>query len=187
MQPRLVILTATLFMLLGAAAADAARVRAVHKGPHGRTKVVVHRAHPIRRPLPVVVVRPAPVVRVAPRLFLAPVFWTAAVVARPDRDHLAWQDTANLSQEEEWVDFTLNADARGEALYLEVEGGRVQFEFVEVVFENGDCQVVDLDQRTSGAGVYRLLDFADGRKVDHVRVLARARTESANVTLLLRK
>lgn len=161
----------------------AARVRVVKRERGHRTTVVVHRGFPIRRALPVVVVRPArrPVL-VAPAVFLAPVAWTATVVALPPRERLVWEDGETLYKEEGWTEFVLNADARGEALFLEV-GGKVRVEFAEVVFENGEVRVVDMGARTRGPGVYGLLDFRDGRRVDHVRMVARAKSDEARVVL----
>src|SRR5262245_14731870 len=169
-----------------AAPAFAGRARVVHRGPHGRnTVVVVHRGFPLHRRLPVVVVRPAPVVRIAPRVFLAPVVWTVAVIdAMPAAYAPVWEDSETLSCDDGWTEFTLNADQRGFKLYLQV-GGRVQFNFAEVVFENGDTQVVDFGEKTHGTGLYSLLDFKDGRKVDHVRVVARSASGDATVGLRL--
>jgi hypothetical protein len=42
-------------------------------------------------------------------------------------------------------------------------------------------------ERTHGEGLYELLDFKDGRKVDHVRVVARAATKDARVVLRMQK
>jgi hypothetical protein len=85
------------------------------------------------------------------------------------------------------TEFTLNADARGEKLWLQVVDGRVQFDWAEVVFENGDAAVVDFKERTLGPGLYSLLDFRDGRRVDHVRVVARAKSADARVVLRMEK
>ncbi len=168
-----------------AAPAFAARAR-VRRGPHGRAVVVVHRGFPLRRTLPVVVVRPARVaVRVVPRLFLAPVVWTAVVVAA-DAPAVkpVWEDSETLSKSDDWTEFSLEADQRGSKLFLQIDG-RAQIDFAEVVFENGDTQVVDFETKTHGSGLYSLLDFKDGRKVDHVRVVARAESDEAKVVLRL--
>lgn len=167
---------------------DAARVRVVHRGARHRTVVVVRHGHPIRRTMHTVIIRrPAYVVRVAPARFLPLVVWAPVVIARPDHDRIAWQDAESIDKDDDWTEISLDADTRGEKLYLEVVDGRVQFDFAEVVFENGDCQVVDFSERTNGPGVYSLLDFKDGRKVDHVRLIARAKSETARVALLMRK
>lgn len=161
-------------------AAAARRVRVVHRGPH-RTTVVVHRGHPIRRALPIVVVRtPRRAVVVAPAVFLVPVAWGATVVALPERERLIWEDAETLSKADDWTDFTLNVDDRGSQLFLELVG-RAQLNFAEVVFRNGDAQVVDFNEKTRGPGIYNLLDFRDGREVSHVRMVARAKSDDARV------
>lgn len=168
--------------------ADAAKRRAVRKGIHKRVTVVVHRGHPIRRPMHTIVVRrPGITARIAAAAFLPVIMWAPVVVARPDRDVLVWQDSETLFREEEWSETLFDADARGEKLFLEVVSGKVQFDFAEVVFENGECRVVDFNNATRGSGLHSLLDFRDGRKIDHVRLIARAKSEEAKVALLLRK
>lgn len=170
-----------------AAPAQAARKRVVvHHGRH-RTTVVVHRGFPIHRRLPVVHVRPARVatrVFVTPVVFLAPVVWRPLVVALPAPSALVWEDAETLAEDDDWTEFHLDVDHRGHKLYLQIDG-RAQIEFAEVVFENGDTQVVDFGSKTHGSGLYSLLDFADGRKVDHVRMVARARSDSARIVLRL--
>jgi hypothetical protein len=157
--------------LLLAATADAARVR-VRRGPAGRTRVVVH------------TVRPRPVVRVAPRAYLAPVVFGAVVVAAlpPNRD---WHASEVLERRDGWTDFTMNLDRRGTKLFLEVDRGSAQISYAEVVFENGEAQRLDFNDRVQRTGVYELLDFRNGRKVDHVRVVAKASTNETKITLHL--
>ena len=175
--------------LQAVAPAFAARRVVVRRGPHRRAVVVVHRGWPIRRPLRAVVIHPARVtVRVAPGVFLAPVLWTAVIVATPPaRDILVWEDGETLAKDEDWSEFTLNCDTRGTKLWLEVVAGKVQFDWAECVFENGDAVVVDMNEKSSGPGLYSLLDFKDGRKVDHVRAVARAKSDEARVVLRMEK
>ena len=163
---------------------EAARVR-VRKGPAGRTRVTVTAGFPIRRTLPTVVVRPAPVVRVAPRTYLSPVVFTAAVVASVPSNAGVWRASEALEREDGWTDFTMNVDRRGDRMFLEVDRGAAQISFAEVVFENGEAQVVDFNDRTLGKGVYSLLNFRDGRKIDHVRVVAKATSKETELTLHL--
>jgi len=171
--------------------AFAARRVVVKRGVRNRTTVVVHRGWPLRRPARVVVVRPArTVVRVRPAAYLAPVIFTGVVIAAasaPAGDILVWEDAETIEKDDDWTEFTLNADARGTKLWLEVKAGRVQFDWAEVVFENGDAVVVDFKERTHGEGLYSLYDFRDGRKVDHVRVVARAKSDEARVVLKMEK
>lgn len=171
--------------------AFAARRVVVKRGPHRRTTVVVHRGWPLRRAARAVVVRPVRVaVRVRPALYLAPVVFVGtaiAVAGAPARDILVWEDADTFARDEDWTEITLNADARGTKLWLEMKAGRAQFDWAEIVFENGDAQVVDFNEKTYGPGLYSLLDFKDGRKVDHVRLVARARTDEARVALMMEK
>jgi hypothetical protein len=169
--------------------AFARRVLVVHKGPR-RTTVVVHRGWPLSRPARVVVVRPNVVaVRVQPRVYLRPVVWTSTVTAvvasHPTADALSWVDGATLGQNDDWTEFTLNCGRRGTRLWYEVTNGKVQADWAEVVFANGETQVVDFSERTQAAGLYPLLDFKGGRVVDHVRMVARAKGDDARVVLRL--
>jgi len=169
--------------------AFAARRVVRRPGVHRRTTVVVHRGWPLRRAHRVVVVRPARVAwRVAPLAFLPVVFWTGVVVASaPAADILVWEDGETINKDEDWAEFSLNCDNRGTALWLQVAEGRAQFDWAEVVFENGDTRVVDMKEWTRGTGHYPLLDFKDGRKVDHVRIVARAKSDEARIVLKMEK
>jgi hypothetical protein len=165
---------------------EAARVRVVRRGPH-RTTVVVHRGFPLHRGLPEVVVRePRVAIRVTPRVFLPPVVFGAVVVAeRPAPGARVWEDRQVLMRDEGWTEFTLNADQRGRKLLLDVSRGPAQISFAEVVFENGETQVVDFADGVHHEGLFSLLDFRDGRKVDHVRVVAKADARESQVALVL--
>ena len=169
--------------LVLASSADAARVRVVKKGPAGRTKVTVRTGFPIVRPLPHVVVRTTPVVRVAPRVYLAPITFTAVTVAAAPRSK--WESTESLEREDGWTDFTMNVNRRGSAMFLQIERGAAQVSFAEVVFDNGETQVVDFADGVHDKGVYTLLDFRNGREIDHVRVVAKAATKQSAITLHL--
>lgn len=186
MKRTLLSLTLLLALLpLGAPAGAAPRVRVVHRGH--RAVVRVHTGFPIVRPLPHVYVRPAAVrVRVAPRVFLPTVAFAAVVVAStPAADTVVWRGTEELERDDEWTELTLNVDQRGRALLLEVGGGEAQISFAEVVFENGETQLVDFADHQHRAGLYNLLDFKDGRKVDHVRVIAKSVGDEAEITVRL--
>ena len=183
----LLVLGLSILLPLTSSAGRRAVVR--RAGPHHRrTVLVVHKGFPIHRRLPAVVIHtPLTLVKLAaPAVFLAPVVWTAAVVTLPPAERLAWEDRETLSEDEDWSEFTLNADSRGSALFLEIEG-KAQLEFAEVVFGNGEAQVVDFGSKTYKSGVYPLLNFKDGRDVDHVRMVARAKSEEAKVILSMQK
>lgn len=165
--------------------AEAARRRVVVK----RQTVVVRPGHPIARAARrTVIVRPArrPVVVTGAVVFLPPVIWAATVVALPPRDRLVWEDSELLHRDEGWVDLNFGVDNRGEALYLKIDG-RAQLDFAEITFDNNQVRVVDFNEHTQGPGVYPLLDFADGRHVKTVRILARTPGKEAKLTVLMRK
>ena len=165
--------------------AEAARVRVTKTRTRtGRvtTKVTVSRGFPIRRTLPTVVVR-THTVRVAPRVYLAPVAFAAVAVATLPRD--VWTTTEMLDRDEGWTDFVMDVDRRGTRLLIDIDRGTAQLSFAEVVFENGETQVVDFNDRVHTNGIYELSDFRSGRKVDHVRIVARADRENTAIRLHL--
>lgn len=169
-----------------------------------RAPVVTHRNWPLKRAPRPVVVRPPRVVnrvRVAPQVFLPPLVFGGVVVGlrergyRDDgrgrrgysRDSLVWQDTETLYREDEWTELTLDCNARGAKLWFEVIEGRLQVDWAEVVFQNGEVQVVEFPERSLGRGIYALLDFRDGRRVDYVRMVAQALTREARLTLWMER
>jgi hypothetical protein len=187
---RNVIATALLAAVVVLPVADDASARVVTRTRvtrHGvtHTRVTVRPGFPIHRTLPAVVVRPAGVVRVAPRVYLAPVVFTAAVATAVAASPQNWRGTETLEREDGWTDFTMDVNRRGGRMLLEIGPGAAQISFAEVVFENGETQVVDFNDHVHARGTYSLLDFANGRKVDHVRVVAKADAPSTGITLHL--
>jgi hypothetical protein len=176
-----------------------------------RAPVVIHRDWPLKRPPRPVVVIPPRVerrTRVAPRVFLPPILFGAAVLSLErerwrrdrdyyrDRDHedhrysresLVWQDDETLYREDDWTEFTFDSNTRGTKLWFEILKGRAQIDWAEVVFENGEVQVVEFPERSLDTGLYRLLDFRDGRRVDYVRIVARAVSRETNISLWMER
>lgn len=166
-----------------------------------RRPAVLHRNWPLKRAPRPVIVRPprgGVRVRVEPRVFLPAIVFGGVVVSRRyersyrhdygySREGLAWQDSETLYREDEWTEFTLDCNARGTKLWFEVLEGRVQADWAEVVFDNGEVQVVEFPERTLGPGLYQLLDFRDGRRVDYVRMVAQATSAEAQLTLWLER
>ena len=166
-----------------------ARGPVVVRRPVVHTRLVVRRGYPIQRVLPAaVVVRPArrAVVVGAPLVFLPTLAWTRTVVAMPARERLVWQDSETITRDEEWVDTNFGIDSAGNALFLDIDG-KTKLNFAEVTFANGNVQVVDFNEQTHGTGIYRLLDFADGRHVKTVRILARSESDDTKLTVYLSK
>lgn len=184
-RPGLTLSLAALLFLAGAA--DAKRTTVVHKGPR-RTTVVVHRSFPLHRRWPAVVIHPvrARVALVAPLRYLPLALWSAPVIVPPPRERIAWEDSEVFRKDEEWTEIRLGVHDQGHALLLEVDG-KARLDFAEVVFENGDTQVVDFDRRVVERGHFELLNFKDGRRVSHVRLLAKAESETARLVLRMEK
>ncbi len=163
--------------------------RVVVRRPVTRTRVVVHPGHPIRRAFPAtVIVRPAhrAVVVTGRRVFLPPVAWRSTIVALPTNDRLVWQDSETIENDEGWVDTNFGIDESGNALYLDINGD-ARLNFGEVTFANGNVQVVDFNEQAQKTGIYKLLDFADGRHVKTVRLLAKSETERSKLVVYLSK
>src|SRR6266550_1004018 len=190
----LLVIAAGIMLLMTATGAMAQRRRVVVVRPArhpvaARHALVVRTGHPIHRLLPrEVVVRPARrnVVVRAPLVYLPALAWTRTVVTLPARERLAWQDSETISRDEEWVDTNFGIDESGHALFLDIDG-KAKLNFAEVTFANGNVQVVDFNEQTHDRGVYKLLDFADGRRVGTVRILAKSESDDAKLTIYLSK
>lgn len=152
-----------------------------------RVGIRIGAGHPLSRPGRMVIVRPvrpgAVVVR-GPVVYAPAVVWTRTVVALPPRPRLLWEDSETIARREDWVDTTLNVNNRGNALYLNIDGG-AHLDFAEVMFGNGQVQVVDFRESRVESGTFLLLDFANGRRVNSVRLVAKSQTPQARLTVYL--
>lgn len=148
-----------------------------------RVRVRVGAGHPIRRSRTVVVRRPPAVVRTRVRYLPVVSFRRTVVVLPPPARH-AWTDSETIHRREDWVDTNFRVNKRGTELFLDVRG-RAEVDFAEVEFDNGETQVVDFNEQRLETGVYPLLDFKNGREVDAVRIVARARTQEARIGVVL--
>jgi hypothetical protein len=157
--------------------------------PPRRTVVVVHRGFPIKRaPRNVVIHAIRRPYRIAPRLYLPLLTWGGVLVTTvPGRDLMVWEDGETLIQDEEWTEFTLNCENTGTNLWLEVVSGKVRFDWAEVVFGNGEAQAVEMQEFIRDPGYYLLLDFAAGREIDHVRMVAKSESPESRVVLKIQK
>jgi len=188
-------LTLAIFITILVPASSMAQRRAVVRRPvvarHPivRRTLVVHPGHPIRRVLPANVVFRAArrtVVLNHPLVYLPLLAWRASVVTLPARERLVWQDSETISRDEEWVDTNFGIDESGNALFLDIDG-KAKLNFAEVTFANGNVQVVDFNEKTHDRGVYKLLDFADGRHVATVRILAKSESDDTKLAVYLSK
>ncbi len=151
-----------------------------------RSRIVVHPGHPIRRSarISVVVRPPRRVVVSAPLVFLSVITFGAVAMALPQRERLIWQDTDTIDRDEDWVESNFGVDDRGDALFLQVEG-RLQLDFMDVTYENGEVQVVDFEERFYTNQTFRLYEIPGVRNVKTVRLVARARSDAATLRLYM--
>lgn len=191
LTPCCIILAASPLLTVGSA--DAQQRRVVVRRPAvvhhrlARTRVVLRPGHPLRRTLPTsVVVRPARrVIAVGyPLVFLAPLEWQLQKAVLPPSERLVWQESEAFSKDEGWVDLNFGVDSNGNALLLRIDG-RSKLNFAEVVFRNGQVQVVDFNEKTREIGLYQLLDFADGRHVSTVRILVKSESKESELAVYL--
>ncbi|MGB7069306.1 MAG: hypothetical protein WBD22_07410 [Pyrinomonadaceae bacterium] len=157
--------------------------------PIRTSRLYVRPGHPIRRVLPsAVIVRPARrvVVVKSPLVYMPVITWRRTTVILPSREQLAWQDSEEIDRDDGWVDSNFGIDRSGNALFLDIRG-TAKLSFAEVTFGNGNVQVVDFDEQRHKAGVYKLLDFADGRHVSTVRILAKSESDETNLAMYLSK
>jgi len=110
--------------------------------------------------------------------------WTARSVSLPPGDRLVWQDSETIARDEDWVDTNFGIDGSGNALFLDING-KAKLNFAEITFANGNVQVVDFNEQKHGPGIYSLLDFADGRHVMTVRILAKSDTDETKLSVYL--
>ena len=178
------LVASTLLVSLAAPSADARVVR-VHTNARGtRVRVTSRPGFPIHRALPDVVIRTG-AVRVEPRVYVSSVAFGAVVVAQPRPERRVWTAAERLERADGWTEFSLDVDRRGSGLLLEIDRGAARISFAEVVFENGEAQLVDFNDRAHTPGLYSLLDFRNGRKVDHIRIVASAQSRATELRVHL--
>ena len=146
-----------------------------------RARVVVHRSFPVRRAWPAVIVRPSRVAIIRPAVFIAPILWRPVVVGVPSHKRVVWTGHETLRRGENWVEFNVPCGRRGDSMFMVIDG-KAQLEFAEVVFGNGDALVVDFRTVAFSSGHYALVNFTDGRQVDHVRVVGRSLAPTTSLT-----
>ena len=148
-----------------------------------RVRVKVGVGHPIRRPLPQVVVR-RPIV-VAPAVRYVPLLtFRRTIVALPPRNTLIWEDRETIRRNENWVEMSFSVNQRGRALYFTLDG-RAAVDFAEIHYGNGEVQVIDFDNSPMAPGTYLLHDIRDGREVRYVRMIGKSRTPQSTFTVYM--
>jgi hypothetical protein len=98
-----------------------------------------------------------------------------------DRDQgLVWENSQNLNPRQGWQRVTLWVGDPASAVYFEVVSGTIEFDRAEVVFENGQRQLIDMNG-VRGPSRFPVARFNGTRNVDRVIVMARPRTYGARL------
>jgi hypothetical protein len=108
------------------------------------------------------------------------------LVSAPSGEHAVTEERTTIESDEGWVDTNFGIDNSGNSLFLDLNGSAL-LNFAEVTFANGDVQVVDFNEKTHGTGVYKLLDFAQERRVMTVRILAKSESDETKLAVYLSK
>lgn len=156
-----------------------------------RATVVVADGWPLHRPLKTVVVHsPRTAVHVQTSAYLAPISFAGSPIKQstaPPLDLFVWEDSEMLVKGDDWTDVTLSANARGGKLWLEIPEGKAQIDWAQITYGDGEAQVVDFGDKIHGAGLYPLLKVEQGRTVDHVRLIARAKSSEVKLVVRMEK
>jgi hypothetical protein len=149
-----------------------------------RVHASVGPGHPVARPRAVVRHRD-PEVAAAAASYDPVVVWRRSAVMLHGYERPVWEEGERLRHGEDWVDAALAVRRDGSALMLRAEG-RAQVDFAEVRFRDGRTQVVDFREEVLDSGMYPLFSFPEGRYVEQVRIVARAQSPRAGVSVVLR-
>jgi len=105
--------------------------------------------------------------------------------ARSRVDEAANPLLRSLRQAQGWsvVGFAMPMLSRG--CYLKVTGS-AEFDRAEVVFADGELRALDLRGARRGKGIYELVVWHEPREIVCLRIRARARSDEAQLQLLLR-
>jgi hypothetical protein len=110
----------------------------------------------------------------------------ASVVTAPFR-WIAPKPGTRIHRDAGWTTVGFPLQERGQGLYLEV-GGKTQIDRVEIVYEGGDMEQIELGgNRIYDRGLYELRAFPSERQVLLVRMKARAWSSRARMQVLLRR
>lgn len=110
----------------------------------------------------------------------------ATLITAPFR-WLAPKPGTRIHRDAGWTTVGFPLEDQGQGLYLEI-GGKTQIGRVEIVFDDGALQSIELGgNRIYSRGFYELASFSNERKVLLVRMQARAYSSRARMQVLLRR
>jgi hypothetical protein len=110
--------------------------------------------------------------------------WPGPVVAAPWPGDVTWQDSQRLDDPMMWAETDFDVNGSGENLVLAVDGD-VALDWAQIVFSDGETEVVDFRNSRTSTGSYGLWNWGENRQVDHIRVMARPVVPGSSVGVQL--
>jgi hypothetical protein len=114
--------------------------------------------------------------------FARPAWLTLRILGASFRAQPANSAALQRTEGRRVLEFPVGEQAAG--LFVRVSGD-IEFERADIGFPDGSLQSVDAFGERRGSGIYRLVNFDEGRAVDWVRIVLRARSRNARVDLLI--
>jgi hypothetical protein len=136
-----------------------------------------HHRHPWVQPITFL-----PLIVWVPVVYVVPVAVNGNVAVAPPAS--VWQQVSEVDPDDGWTELMFPVPNGGSQLLLSADAP-TDFDFAEIVYQDGTAQVVDLSGPTRDPGTYNLAALDPTRLIDHVRIIARAAVDISNVGLVL--
>lgn len=98
---------------------------------------------------------------------------------------VVWQNKYVLNNSAGWAGLMMPVDQSGHELVLNVQNGETQISALEVYFNNGQVEQINLQDQSFGNGTYSLVNFGGQRYVNSIKLVARSQSPQTNLTVRL--
>ncbi len=120
---------------------------------------------------------------VEPTTFLPVTVWSAVMLPRTGPLNRLWEQEQIVDPVDGWSELIYQVPQGGSSLVMNFNFP-IQFDFAEIVYQDGLVQTVDLAGPSRAPGAYTLADLDPTRLVDHVRIIAEATDSVAYLQVL---
>lgn len=120
---------------------------------------------------------------VQPTVFLPLIVWVAVPLSGPVNN--LWEQERIVDPVDGWSELLYQVPAGGSSLVVRFDNP-IQFDFAEIVYQDGTTQALDLSGPARNPGLYGLAPLDPSRAVDHLRVIAQATDSVAYLQILAR-